>query len=224
MNATAGARDWMAAGVRHELLARTLPTVRHDLAAPMQVMRMALLVFKRQLTADTVGAPAWQERMGTLEQNLGSLIAGVRSLRDWDLAATDTAMARSALVAQCAALMRPCFEVNGAHLSIDDALLPQDGEPLVASGCEPRYLCLGALGYLQDNAPQCGEVRIEADGAQGLRFVAQHHAASVPCLDHLPRPRRKLTIDAPALQCLADDLGLRIQIQADAVQVALAPG
>ena len=40
MKASPGARSWIAAGVRHELLTRALPALRHDMAAPVSVMRM----------------------------------------------------------------------------------------------------------------------------------------------------------------------------------------
>ena len=38
------AADWMAAGVRHEILMRVLPTLRHDLLGPISVARMELAV------------------------------------------------------------------------------------------------------------------------------------------------------------------------------------
>ena len=43
MKASPGARSWIAAGVRHELLTRALPALRHDMAAPVSVMRMGSL-------------------------------------------------------------------------------------------------------------------------------------------------------------------------------------
>ena len=51
MKASPGARSWMAAGVRHELLTRALPALRHDMAAPVSVIRMGILLLKRQVTA-----------------------------------------------------------------------------------------------------------------------------------------------------------------------------
>ena len=43
------AADWMAAGVRHEILMRVLPTLRHDLLGPISVARMELAVMRRRL-------------------------------------------------------------------------------------------------------------------------------------------------------------------------------
>ncbi|HSW20357.1 MAG TPA: hypothetical protein VLJ86_24250 [Ramlibacter sp.] len=215
-------QHWTAAGVRHELLARVLPTLRHELATPIATLRMALLVLKRQLTQSAIDQPACQERMALLDEQLGALIRVLHSLRDWDLGTGEAAIARAALAAQCVALMRPAFEVNGTRLEVDAAIAAQDGDLRLPSAGAPRYLCLGALGYLQDNLPQFGLVRVEADGADGLRFVALQHAANVPCVDHLPRPRSRLMIDAAALQCLADDLGLGVDIRPEAVRVSLA--
>lgn len=221
MSVAPATQHWMASGVRHELLARVLPTMRHELATPIATMRMTLLVLERQLMQRDIDQPACQERMELLDKQLGALIAVLHSLRDWDLGAGEAAIARAALAAQCVALMRPAFEVNGTHLQIDEAICAQDGDSRLPSAGAPRYLCLGALGYLQDNLPQFGAVRIEADGTDGLRFVAQQHPADAPCVDHLPRPRPRLMIGADALQCLADDLGLRVEIREAAVRVRL---
>ena len=216
-------QHWMASGVRHELLARVLPTMRHELATPISTLRMTVLVLKRQLMQGAIDQRACQERMVQLDEQLGALRQVLQSLRDWDLGAGESAIARAALAAQCVALMRPAFEVNGTHLEVDAAIAAQDGDLRLPSAGGPHYLCLGALGYLQDNLPQSGLVRVQADGTDGLRFVALQHAADVPCVDHLPRPRPRLTIDAAALQCLADDLGLGVEIRQEAVRVRLMP-
>jgi hypothetical protein len=62
MKASPSARSWIAAGVRHELLTRALPALRHDMAAPVSVIRMALLMLKRQVGAATIDAVACEER------------------------------------------------------------------------------------------------------------------------------------------------------------------
>ncbi|RYY51946.1 MAG: hypothetical protein EOO24_66005, partial [Comamonadaceae bacterium] len=54
MKASPGARSWIAAGVRHELLTRALPALRHDMAAPISVIRMGLLMLKRQVAAPQI--------------------------------------------------------------------------------------------------------------------------------------------------------------------------
>ena len=102
--------------------------MRHELATPIATMRMTLLVLERQLMQRDIDQPACQERMELLDKQLGALIAVLHSLRDWDLGAGEAAIARAALAAQCVALMRPAFEVNGTHLQIDEAICAQDGD------------------------------------------------------------------------------------------------
>lgn len=91
MKTSPGARSWIAAGVRHELLTRALPALRHDMAAPVSVIRMALLMLKRQLAAETIDRAASEERMGLVDGQVSELVEGIRSLRDWELATTDAA-------------------------------------------------------------------------------------------------------------------------------------
>lgn len=67
MKTSPGARSWIAAGVRHELLTRALPALRHDMAAPVSVIRMALLMLKRQVGADPFDLAACEERVGLID-------------------------------------------------------------------------------------------------------------------------------------------------------------
>ena len=89
MKASPGARSWIAAGVRHELLTRALPALRHDMAAPVSVIRMALLMLKRQIGAPAIEATACEERVALIDNQVSELVEGIRSLRDWELATVD---------------------------------------------------------------------------------------------------------------------------------------
>jgi hypothetical protein len=214
MKASPGARSWMAAGVRHELLTRALPALRHEMAAPVSVIRMALLLLKRQAATPAVSDEALlTERLQLVEDQVTALAKGVRSLRDWELATHDEAITRSALVAQCTALMRVAFDLHGIPIHVDEALAASEGEPRFASGAALRYMFLGALGYLHDNVPALGEIRVEADGEAGLRFVAGA-GASGPAdpVAGAHRAPRALAIDAVALQALADGLGCPVTV------------
>ncbi|MDM0013913.1 hypothetical protein QTH87_15875 [Variovorax sp. J22P168] len=228
MKASPGARSWMAAGVRHELLTRALPALRHDMAAPVSVMRMSILLLKRQLGSATSGdappldADAALERLGLIEEQVASLAAGVRSLRDWELATDDAGITRSALVLQCTGLMRVAFELNGIGLQIDEALAPEEGEPRYAAGAALRYLVLGALGYLHDSVPDLSRIRIEADGDAALCLVGgRGDAEPVEPMAGAHRAPRALAIDAIALQALADGLGYAVQVEGESVRFAL---
>ncbi|WP_398499858.1 hypothetical protein [Variovorax sp.] len=225
MKSSPGARSWIAAGVRHELLTRALPALRHDMAAPVSVIRMALLMLKRQLGAETIDRAVSEERMGLVDGQVSELVEGIRSLRDWELATTDDGITRAALVARCVALMRAAFDLHGVSLEVDDALAAGEDEKRWPSAAALRYLFLGALGYLHDGAPEAGAIRIEADGPEGLRFAALPREASAvnPVLDAHRAPRA-LAIDAVALQSLAEDLGYRIALERDSVRFSLGAG
>jgi hypothetical protein len=225
MKAAPGARSWIAAGVRHELLTRALPALRHDMAAPVSVIRMGLLLLKRQATASAAEAAAQQEeKVGLIEEQLNGLVAAVRSLRDWELALGDEGITRAALVAKCASLMRGAFELNGIALDVGDDLSPVADEALFPAAAALRYMFLGALGFLYDSVSRLGAIRVEADGGDGLRFMATHgEAEPADAMAEALRAPRALAIDAIALQALADDLGYAVTVEGDTVRLSLTP-
>lgn len=221
MKAAPGARSWMAAGVRHELLTRALPALRHDMAAPVSVIRMGLLVLKRQ--AATTPDPAnWTERLSLIEDQVGLLASGVHSLRAWELSVGDEEITRSELVAQCTGLMRVAFELNGIGLLVAEELSPERDQMRFPSGAALRYMLLGALGYLHDTAPRLGEICIEADGDEALRLVARR-GESEPAdpVAGAHRAPRALAIDAIALQSLAEGLGYVVSVEPELVRFGL---
>ncbi len=225
MKSSPSARSWIAAGVRHELLTRALPALRHDMAAPVSVIRMALLMLKRQVAAPTVDAAACEERVALIDNQVGELVLAIRSLRDWELATTDDGITRSALVGQCVMLMRSAFDLHGVSLEVDAALDPQEDEHRWPAAAALRYLFLGALGYLHDGADEAGAIRIEPDGANALRLQAvKRDPGTSPSVLDAHRAPRALAIDAVALQSLADDLGYAVTLDGDSVRLVLATG
>jgi hypothetical protein len=225
MKSSPGARSWIAAGVRHELLTRALPALRHDMAAPVSVMRMALLMLKRQVGAPTIDAAACEERVSLIDHQMSELVEGIRSLRDWELATTDDGITRSALIAQCVGLMRAAFDMHGISLDVDPALASGTDETRWPQGAALRYLFLGALGYLHDGETETGAIRIEPRGDDALCLIGTPRAsgATSPVLDAHRAPRA-LAIDAIALQSLADDLGYTVALERDSVCFSLAAG
>lgn len=233
MKASPGARSWIAAGVRHELLTRALPALRHDMAAPVSVMRMGLLMLRRQLGAATIDPAVCEERVALIDHQIAELVGAVRSLRDWELAVEDDGITRAALVAQCLNLMRAAFDFQGVRLTSDEAFEAAPAtatatdatETVWPSGASLRYLLLGALGYLHDNVPDVAGIHITADGTDGLWMRATAGATdTAPPDTGAHRAPRALAIDAIALQSLADDLGYALTIERDAVRLPLAAG
>lgn len=233
MKASPGARSWIAAGVRHELLTRALPALRHDMAAPVSVIRMALLMLKRQVAAPQIDAASIEQRVALIDNQIGELVTGVRSLRDWELAIDDDGITRSMLVAKCTGLMRAAFDLNGVTIEIDASLEPTslDGEtsapeePRWPNGAALRYLFLGALAHLHDTVDDVGSIAVSADGVNALQLTAAvrppERADRVADAHRAPRA---LAIDAIAMQSLADDLGYAVTVGPDTVRLVLAPG
>lgn len=228
MKASPGARSWIAAGVRHELLTRALPALRHDMSAPVSVMRMGLLMLRRQVAAPTIDPAACEQRVALIDSQIGELIVAVRSLRDWELATNDDGITRTALVTQCVGLMRAAFDLHGVRLDVEEALLePVAGEPVFPAGAALRYLLLGVMGHLHDSTERVGSVSIKADGPGGLcvtAVAAATESESSMSGSGAHRAPRALAIDAIALQSLAEDLGYLLVIERDTVCFTLAPG
>ena len=230
MKAAPGARSWIAAGVRHEVLTRALPALRHDMAAPVSVMRMGLLMLRRQVGSATIDPAACEERVVLIDSQIVELVSAVRSLRDWELATDDDGITRHDLVRQCVGLMRAAFDLHGIRLNVDPSLSGEDGAPLTdadapkwPSGAALRYLFLATLGYLHDTPPDVGAITIMPDGNDAVLIRATGgapDAADVMAGAH--RAPRKLAIDGIALQSLADDLGYALTIERDAVRLPLA--
>ncbi len=226
MKASPGARSWIAAGVRHELLTRALPALRHHMVAPLSVIRMGLLLLRRQVASPERDAAACEQRVAAVDEQVLAVAEGIRSLRDWELATHGEGITRSALVAQCAGLLRTPFELCGIALDIDAAL--QHGapdEPVHPAAPALRYLLLGALSHLHDSLPDMRAIRIEAEGADALNVrAAPGNRLDKPLSpDNAHRAPRSLAIDAVALLSLAEDLGYRVALERDCVRLSLLP-
>lgn len=224
MKASPGARSWIAAGVRHELLIRALPALRHDMTGPVSVMRMGLLMLRRQVAAPVIDPATVEQRAALIDSQIAELVNAVRSLRDWELAVDDEGITRHALVAQGVGLMRAAFELQGIHLQVDASLQTQHADdPKWPSGAALRYLFLGALGYLHDTPTDVGAVTVSADGDDALWLrVTAGEADGADVMAGAHRAPRMLAIDGIALQSLADDLGYALTIERDAVRLTLA--
>ncbi|WP_093381762.1 hypothetical protein [Variovorax sp. OV329] len=224
MKASPAARSWIAAGVRHELLTRVLPALRHDMVGPVSVMRMGMLMLKRQVESPHIDAQACSERVALIESQIGELIEGVRLLRNWELATSDEGIARSALVQLCVSLLRPAFSLQGVQLDVAPELEQPtaDDEPRWPRAAALRYLLLCGLNYLHDASPEeptVISIAPEAEDGLLLRMGPAPHgelngnAMSEAAVVH--RAPRALAIDAVALQGLADDLGYEISVGDD---------
>lgn len=234
---TAPLSRWVASGVRHEVLLRALPALRHDMAAPVSVARMTALLLKRQLTASSIDAAACAQRVVVLEEQMTALIEAIRLLRGWEAGGTDAGVTRAALVVRCVSLLRPVFDLRGVAIEVDPSIAPPDDAPPPASDAAVsaeaerawpnvsalRYLLLAALCCLHDCGPDTGGIRISADGDDALQLIAHPRPAEAAApLAAMPSPQAQLLVDAAALQCLADDLGYEVGFSERGVRLRLA--
>lgn len=227
MKASPGARSWIAAGVRHELFTRALPALRHDMASPVSVIRMGLLLLKRQAASGATDDAVWEQRTALIDEQVNAVVAGIRSLRNWELSVADDGITRSALVAQCVGLMHTAFELNGIELQVADSLAPEAAPADEASRPEAaalRYMVLGVLGYLNDSSDALGTIRIDPEGDDALRFTGTGGSGVAPDpMARALRAPRTLAIDAVALQALSDGLGYAVSVDGNSVLLWLVP-
>jgi len=235
MSATDGAatKRWMAAGVRHEVLLRALPTLRHDMAAPVSILRMATLLLRHQLVATPIDAAACGQRVSVLDQQMSALIDGIRLLRGWEhggeagLDAARDVVTTQALVARCVSLLRPVFDLRGISIdldpSLDESASPNAEHPTPwPNAFALRYLMLASLCHLHDAHADVGTVHIAPYGADSLSLRVTPRATDArPPMAGLIPIEGHMDIDAAALQCLADDLGYAVAVAGDGVRLCL---
>lgn len=203
---------WYAAGVRHELLMRVLPAIRHDMAGPLSVVRMGNTVLRRYLGAEPFDAAQSLKRLGQTEEQLQLTVAGIRALGRWDTEATEGQLA-PADIAQAMEMARPMLDLYGMQLS--ESVAAPAAWPAVVPG-RVLYAVLGALAYLQDMATAPMAIRAEAtDGT--LQFSSTPTGAAFD-LSMRP-PVRRLQVDKFALQAMCAELHWPVEITADGVRL-----
>ena len=234
---TDGAERWRAAGVRHALLLRVLPALRHDLATPISVVRMTTLLLQRKLAATPVDTAYCVQRLTALDQQTDALTQVMGLLMEWnvDSGGPELETSRAQLVSVCVGLLRPLWALEGVTIEVDPGLLlaSDAADPAPAQPCWPRqislrYLLLGALCYLHDTGAGMGCIRIEPDRhdalwLHGLRSGAIGEGpALAPAACMAEQREEPVCIDAEALNCMAADLGHKISFSADGVWLELA--
>lgn len=210
------AADWMAAGVRHEILMRVLPTLRHDLLGPISVARMELAVMRRRLERADLAPQDGLRRVQQLDAHLVDLTRGLRELRRWDPLDTER-MPAGSIVRLALALMEQPLRLAGLEVSVETDCEAEDTELPLAP------LLLGTLALLchaQDGLSPGQRLRLDlAAGPEGeapvltVRTERQSETGSAPAvtlmpgLPDLPVPVRA-RLDAEAVRHLAASLGL----------------
>ncbi len=232
---------WCAAGVRHAVLLRVMPALRHDLATPISVLRLTANVLQRKLAVQPVDASYCAQRAATLDQQLGALTHALRWLLEWNSGAGQANVTRPELVADCVALLRPLWAIEGVLIEVDPALgqaassaraagQTGNGEPAWPRQAALRDLLLASLCYLHDAGAGLTRIRVMPDRHDALALrgfadtvdigdVAHASAGAIESHESHEVPSR---IDATALACLAADLGYLVRFSRDGVWLQLA--
>lgn len=214
-------RAWQAAGVRHEILMRVLPSVRHDMAGPLSVVRMGNAVLKRYLEADPPDLLASRRRLEQNEAQMQELLVAVQSLGGWDLG-SDGLREAAGLVGLALHLARPDLDQRGTQVEANDPAQLMTGWSKLQAA-RATYSLLGCVFYLQDSATGPSMIRLAASPAGALE-LSRH--ATDPKDDAMLAARSlnvdleaRLLINRDALKCLLESLGWHGEIADDAVRL-----
>lgn len=211
-------RPWLAAGVQLAVLARAMPTVRHDLAAPLSVMRMGSTVLKRRLAQPPLDAAALTERVEQIEAHLTGLGHDLRRLRHWDVRVAERG-APAAIAAEAIGLARPPLQMRGTVLEWGEdaqATEKQDAEDVDLHAT--LYVLLAAIFLLAEAAAPPARIVLLRQGAD---LVVQASGSAPADAAPLPAAGGTLPLDDAALRCLAEHLGVPLRLQPGQVAIGL---
>lgn len=229
---------WQAAGVRHAVLLRALPGLRHDVAAPISVMQMTASVLQRKLAIEPTDARYLSQRVAAFKQQIDVLTDALHWLFDWGVGVADSVVSRVDLVSHCVGLLQPLWALEGVAIVVDSALQPADAtarrsvsdastrELRWPRQAALRYLLLAALCYVHDRRAGLTGIRVVADRHDALHLhgvhAAQDDVLAVPSTCVAEPQQVPVCIDATALACLAADLGYLIRFGQDSVWLQLS--
>ena len=216
---------WIAAGVQHAVLTRTMPALRHELAGSVSVMRMGVAVLKRKIenSTDLVEKSALQQRVDAVDCSIADLSNSLRELRYWDRPTAEPIPSRTLLITAWE-LARPFLSMRGialAELPPESAAWPEQptrAQPLL-------YLLLASMYHFAEGASHT-PASIHAELMDGsIRIVSEGVVAegNAPHLLHNDGPTGTPVIDAASLRFLADHLHIPLRLKDDASVVIPLP-
>jgi len=213
--------DWVAAGVRHEILMRVMPTLRHDLLGPISVARMELAVLKRRIERADLEPADGLRRVQQLESHLVELTRGLRDLRRWD-GLLDEQMPVGSIVALAVGLMEQPLRLAGLSMQVSGA------EAGAGRACPVTPMLQGTLALLchaQDHLPAGSrlQVTLEAEEAR-LTLLPLLPLPGVESSANLLGlvPVARTAVDAEAVRHLAASLGLHAVLDAEPWQLRMS--
>lgn len=214
------------AGLRHAILMRAIPVLRHDVAGPLSVMRMGSMLLKKRLAKGDMTPEQAVERVEQIEEQLGEIARHIRRLRLWDLQINDRHTVR-ALVTEAVELARPALMVRGTELEPLPADLPGwDDTTQVPHTL--LYVVLAAIYFLaEQTGPVPARITVEPAGDFSVRVQA-HGTSTAAQLMGDAAPQAGVSTEPPAIDMaallqLAQPLGVQVQASGSDITVTL-PG
>ena len=191
--------------MRHEILLRALPVQRHDVMAPLSVVRLGLATLKRRLQAGTPDLDDVKQLVSDIEAEMASVVNQLSGFRCWDPLHGDHAPAM-AVATHCANLARPGLALSGHRLGLP--AWTDDADPAETQVPVPHfyYALLGLFWHVQDCVTQPSQFDLSVTPA-GMHLRAQGLS-----VESSRPPGPSLTyriIDEGALRDLAAELSLR---------------
>jgi hypothetical protein len=216
---------WISAGVCHEVLLRTLPSLRHDMAGILSVARMDLALLKRWVaklaTQGLDDAAVAGERVQRVDQQFSALLQSLQALQAWGAEEAGDAQGAHELLDACLGWVRPVLMLA----KVSTERVPQrDGEaPLVpVSPSAFKYLCLAALWYWVDSRPALARLTVALAAPGELSVAIEEHPGGPPVsAGRAPQPVLG-RIDEAALSAVAQQLGWRLELAASRVTLRWA--
>ncbi|HSI52248.1 MAG TPA: hypothetical protein VLA61_28615 [Ideonella sp.] len=186
---------WIAQGVRHELLLRLLPSIRHDMLGPISVARMGVAVLVKRLGSEPPNLEGTLARAQELNQHLAQVTQQLREFRHWDPAQAGR-VSLPAAVAQCSAWLQPAMALQGFELDLAPPAEQTAGSPLIDWPRDDMlFLAAGLICHVLDSWAPC--VLHVAASATGVVLRAGERRP-VPEVEHqrpLP-PTRQIPLSA----------------------------
>ncbi|WP_313295479.1 hypothetical protein [Diaphorobacter sp.] len=217
-NSHADMAVWLAAGVQHAVLLRTMPALRHELAGSVSVQRMALAILKRKMqsSGDTMETHDVQSRVQSLESSVGELSANLRRLRYWDKQPRET-LAPQTLMQEVWGMVHPFLALR--NIAMEELPASPDIWPQEHITPQPlMYLALATIYHLAE-AGESTPARLSArpmltDAGDVIRFESSGVAITY---DDGRAEEAAMNMSTPpitlqALDCLASQMRVSIQV------------
>jgi len=198
-------REWVLAGIRHEIFMRVFPALRHGLVGPVSIARMSVSIVRRLLSKGDAGKAVLNEPVERIDQQLAEAVTGIRALQAWEPGAKG--------LATPAEVLRQGMSLMTASLALRDIKLdyvPSDIQEVEEVHHQPfLYAWLALLCHVEDSVQAPVSLRIEQKQPKSVSVEIIHSLYDVNQDKTRPAAHVRL-IDQAALELMAAAGGLQL--------------